>query len=133
LPSVIPTIDAFDVPATATIVERILSEPDLASRLVRELCDRGDHFTWDRTGSLMVGLMDRVLLGPRNNIDSVLAEAPIAAAIHDADYIQRMRKRESAARTYQRVASNALTRTMVGSPGSRRRAFFVSMYRAIKR
>ena len=133
LPTDLPTIDTFDTVSTATQVQQILSDSLLGSSMIQRMLDRGNDFTWDRAGSLMLSLMDRVLLGPRNNIDSVWAEAPIAAAIHDGDYIQRMRKRESAARTYQRVASNALSRTMVGSSGSRRRAFFVSMYRAIKR
>ena len=133
LPSGIPTIVAFDVHATATIVERILSEPDMSSKIVRELRERGDHFTWDQTGSLMVGLMDRVLLGPRNNIDSVWAEAPVAAVIHSPDYVARIRASDKRAARYRRVTSLSIGRMMVGPIGSRRRRFAKTLYRRLGR
>jgi glycosyltransferase involved in cell wall biosynthesis len=133
LPLGIPTIDSFDVNATATLVQRILSEPDLASTIVRELCDRGDHFTWDRTGSLMLELMDRALIGPRNNVDSVWAEAPSVAAIHSPDYIDRIRASDKRAARYRLITSMGLGRMIVGPPGSRRRRLVKTLYRRLGR
>jgi len=133
LPSGIPTIDSFDANATATLVQRILSEPDLASTIVRELCDRGDHFTWDRTGSLMLELMDRALIGPRNNVDSVWAEAPSVAAIHSPDYVDRIRASDKRAARYRLITSMGLGRMIVGPPGSRRRRLVKTLYRRLGR
>jgi GT2 family glycosyltransferase len=133
LPTGIPTITSFDVDETASAVERILFEAELASSMVRELSARGDDFTWDRTGGLMLDLLDRTLIGPRNFVDSVWAEAPSTAAIHDAAYTERLARRTTAARTYERVTSNRFARFIVGRSGSRRRRLLVSAYRAIKR
>jgi hypothetical protein len=133
LPPGIPTIDSFDVNTTATLVQRILSEPDLASTIVRELCDRGDHFTWDRTGTLMLELMDRALIGPRNNVDSVWAEAPSVAAIHSPDYVDRIRASDKRAARYRLITSMGLGRTIVGPPGSRRRRIVKTLNRRFGR
>jgi glycosyltransferase involved in cell wall biosynthesis len=133
LPAGIPTIDSFDVNTTATLVQRILSEPDLSSTIVRDLCERGDHYTWDRTGTLMLELLDRVLIGPRNNVDGVWAEAPTAAAIHSSDYVARLLASHKRAARFRRITSIGVGRMVVGPPGSRRRRLAKTLYRRLGR
>jgi len=133
LPTGIPTITSFDVDETASAVERILSEPELASSMVRELCARGDDFTWDRAGGLMLDLMDRTLIGPRNFVDSVWAEAPATAAIHSPDYVARVHASALRAARYRRITSLSAGRMVVGPPGSRRRRALKSLYRRLGR
>ena len=133
LPTSIPTIDSFDVDSTANLVQKILSEPHLSATIVRDLCARGDHFTWDRTGSLMLELIDRVLNGPRNNVDGVWAEAPSVAAIHSPDYVARIHASALRAARYRRITSLSAGRMVVGPPGSRRRRALKSLYRRLGR
>jgi len=81
----------------------------------------------------MLSLMDRVLLGPRNNIDSVWAEAPVAAVIHSPDYIVRIHASDKRAARYRRVTSLSIGRMMVGPIGSRRRRIAKTLYRRLGR
>ena len=133
LPHGIPTIDSYEPGVVAEQVRSILSDPTTSQSIVGALSDRGAHFTWDRTGKSMLSLMERVLLAPRNNVDSVWAEAPSVAAIHSPDYTVRLRGREKAARTLRVATSNPLTRIAVGAPGSRRRRILRSLYRVVRR
>ncbi len=133
LPMGIPTIDSYDPEVVAGQVRSILSDPTLCRSIVDALSERGDRFTWDRTGTLMLSLMDRVLLAPRNNVDSVWAEAPSVAAIHSPEYTVRLRRRAKAARTLRVATSNPLTRIAVGAPGGRRRRILRSLYRVVRR
>jgi len=133
LPLGIPTIDSYEPSVVAEQVRSILRDPTTSRSIVEALSDRGDQFTWDRTGALMLSLMDQVLLAPRNNVDSVWAEAPSVSAIHSPDYLARLRRREKASRTFDLATSNPLTRVAVGAPRSRRRRMLRSLYRLTRR
>lgn len=131
LPEGIPTIDSYDVDIVASQVTTILADPALSHSIVDALCERGDHFTWNRSGSLMVDLMDRVLVGPRNNVDAVWAEGPSAAAIHSPDYVARLQSRAKRAERYERLMSVELGRLILGAPESRRRRVLKRLYRRL--
>jgi glycosyltransferase involved in cell wall biosynthesis len=129
LPTEIPAIDNFDPRDTAKIVEQLLASPQKTASMAESIARRGADFTWDRTALSTLDLIDRVLGGPRNNIDSVWGEGPEAAAVHGADYIERIRRKNRRASLYRRVTASGLGRILIGPPGSRRRGLLKVVYR----
>jgi glycosyltransferase involved in cell wall biosynthesis len=129
LPTEIPTIDDFNTSTTANIVEQLLASPQKAASMAELIARRGADFTWDRTALATLDLIDRVLGGPRNNIDSVWGEGPEAAAVHGADYTERIRSKNRRAWLYRRVTASGVGRLLVGPPGSRRRGLLKVVYR----
>lgn len=133
LPHGIPTIDSYEPSVVAEQVRSILSDPTTSRSIVDALSDRGDQFTWDRTAASMLSLMDQVLLAPRNNVDSVWAEAPSVSAIHSPDYLARIRDRSRKAARFRRLTSIGAGRLIVGPPDSRRRGALRRLYRLVVR
>lgn len=133
LPRDIPTIVDFDVEATTRLVRDVIASESLRHDIVTAITRRADEFTWSRTASLMLELVDEVLSGPRNNIDSIWAEAPTAATIHTADYVDRVRRAHRKSTFYRRVTSWGVGRLLVGPGGSRRRRTLKALYRRIER
>lgn len=133
LPHDIPTIIDFDIDDTTRLVRDVIASDSVRRDIVTAILRRADEFTWGRTASLMLELVDDVLSGPRNNIDSIWAEAPTAATIHTADYVARVRRTNRKSTLYRLVTSIGLGRLLVGPGGSRRRRALKALYRRIER